>query len=378
MTTGNTPGITARDNEALRRTALHGVHVAAGATMTSFAGWSMPVRYGSDLAEHRAVRQRAGLFDLGHMGQVDVTGPEAAAALDYALVSHLSAVAVGRARYTMLCAPEGGVLDDLVVYRRDDTRFLVVANAANTARVVAELEDRCADFDVAIDEVTSASALVAIQGPIAVEVLRRLGVADAADVAVYAGRDVWIGGVPVWLARTGYTGEDGFELFVAAEAAELLWEALAVTGADDGVVACGLACRDTLRLEAGMPLYGHELTEDRDPFAAGLGRVVAFDKGAFVGRDALRQAADAPAAQRRVGLRGQGRRAPRAGNEVIAGDDGPVGTVTSGALSPTLGVPIAMAYVRSEVAEVGRRFAVDVRGTPVDVEVVTLPFLSRR
>src|SRR6266567_2410481 len=300
-----------------RATPLRAVHESLGATMTAFAGWLMPLRYAGEISEHQAVRNAAGLFDLSHMGEIAVTGPGAAAALDYALVGHMSAVAPGRARYTMICAPDGGVLDDLIVYRLADAEYLVVANAANTATVAAALRDRAAGHDAEVRDQTAEYALIAIQGPHAARILAPLTDISLDDVKYYSGHRGTVAGQPVLLARTGYTGEDGFELFTASEGAESLWRALAAAGAGDGLVPAGLAARDTLRLEAGMPLYGNELSAELTPFDAGLGRVVAFGKpGDFVGRAALAERSQAAPRQVLAGLIADSRRVPRHGYPV--------------------------------------------------------------
>src|SRR2546423_8679959 len=259
--------------ERARQTPLHAVHERLGATMTSFAGWQMPLRYGSETAEHLAVRRAAGLFDLSHMGEITVTGPGAGAALDYALVGNLSALRPGRARYTMICAEDGGVLDDLVVYRLDEDEFLVIANAANTDVVFSAVRDRSAGHDARVTDATGDYALVAIQGPAAAGILAPLaGGLDLGAIRYYAGAFGEVAGHRAWVARTGYTGEDGFEVFSRPEDAVAIWEALASGGAGAGLVPAGLAARDTLRLEAGMPLYGNELGPDVTPFEAGPGR----------------------------------------------------------------------------------------------------------
>ncbi len=365
-----------------RRTALDAVHRALGAMMTDFAGWQMPLRYGSERDEHHAVRRAAGLFDLSHMGEITVHGPQAAEALDHALVGRPSALTPGRARYTMICAEDGGILDDLIVYRLADQEFLVVANASNAQVVLDALTGRAAGFDAAVRDDRDAYALLAVQGPRSAEILATLTDADLDGLKYYAGLRGTVAGVPALIARTGYTGEDGFELFVAPSDAEKLWEALSAAGADAGLVPCGLACRDTLRLEAGMPLYGHELNRSTTPFDAGLGRVVAFAKpGPFVGRAALEEAARrAEQAPPRVltGLVAAGRRVPRAGYQVTTADGTVIGEVTSGAPSPTLGRPIAMAYVDPAYAAPGTEgVAVDIRGTREPYEVVELPFYRR-
>ncbi|WP_431775007.1 glycine cleavage system aminomethyltransferase GcvT [Streptomyces cucumeris] len=367
---------------APRRTALDALHRALGATMTDFAGWDMPLRYGSERDEHNAVRTRAGLFDLSHMGEITLTGPQAGQALDHALVGHLSALAVGRARYTMICDAEGGILDDLIVYRLGDEEFMVVANASNAQVVLDALEQRAASFDTAVRDDREAYALIAVQGPESPGILKSLTDADLDNLKYYAGLPGTVAGVPALIARTGYTGEDGFELFVAPGDAERLWQALTEAGAPVGLIPCGLSCRDTLRLEAGMPLYGHELTTSTTPFDAGLGRVVKFEKdGDFVGREPLRAAAaraESEPPRKLVGLIASGRRVPRAGYPVVGPDGAVIGEVTSGAPSPTLGKPIAIAYVDAEHAKPGTEgVTVDIRGTREPYEVVALPFYRR-
>ncbi|HKB31359.1 MAG TPA: glycine cleavage system aminomethyltransferase GcvT [Streptosporangiaceae bacterium] len=397
-----------------KTTPLLGVHKRLGATLTPFAGWLMPLRYASETAEHNAVRTAAGLFDLSHMGEIAVTGPGAGAALDYALTGHLSAVAPGRARYTMICAPDGGVLDDLVVYRLGDDEYLVVANAANAAVVYGELTRRSAGHDAVVSDVSLDNALIAIQGPKAAAILSRraepphgsLAGAWLIELKYYASVRATVAGISVLLARTGYTGEDGFELFCRPDQAVALWTALADAGGGE-LTPVGLSARDTLRLEAGMPLYGNELGQDMTPFEAGLGRVVRFDKpGDFVGREALEKRAETGPVSKLIGLVSRTRRVPRHGYPVLRGGE-MIGTVTSGAPSPTLGRPIAMAYVRPdavdavdakdaagpaqaangpgsprgsaarEEAGTAGRLAVDVRGHAEPADYVQLPFYRR-
>lgn len=357
---------------------LQDVHDDLGASFTDFAGWNMPVRYSSELAEHRAVREAAGLFDLSHMGEVEVSGPQAGPALDYALVGNISTLKVGRARYSMLCAEDGGVLDDLVVYRISDDQFLVVANAANVAVVAPELIDRAAEFDADVVDRSEQYALIAVQGPASPAIIRAVSNADLDELKYYASVPTAVAGYDLLLARTGYTGEDGFELYCTPEQAPTVWQTLTMAGASHGLQPAGLACRDTLRLEAGMPLYGNELTTELTPFEANLGRVVKLEKERFVGREALAKRAEDGPRQVLVGLTGSGRRAPRSGYPVL-GPDGSsqVGEVTSGALSPTLGHPVAMAYVDAEHREPGTELQVDVRGKALPVQVVALPFYRR-
>ncbi len=370
---------------APRTTPLAAVHAGLGATMTDFAGWLMPLRYGSEMAEHNAVRNAAGLFDLSHMGELIVEGDGAAAALDYALLADASAIKPGRARYTMICAPDGGVIDDLIVYRLAETTYLVVANAANAATVAAELTDRVAGRDATMQDRTDSYALIAIQGPRSAAILAGLTSTDLSAVRYYAGYPATVAGVRALLARTGYTGEDGFEIFVGPDDAVVVWTALTEAGSARGLVPAGLAARDSLRLEAGMPLYGNELSRDMTPFEAGLGRVVKLDKpGDFVGRAALAERAAAGPTRELAGLVSKTRRVPRHGYTVLW-DGEASGTVTSGTPSPTLGKPIAMAYLtpaaaaaaRADSGEDGGRLYVDIRGSAEPAGMVPLPFYKR-
>ena len=344
--------------------------------MTGFAGFWMPLRYSGETAEHNAVRRAAGLFDLSHMGEIVLDGPGAAAALDYALTGELSAVKPGRAKYTMICAEDGGVVDDLIVYRRSEREFLVIANASNTARVLDELTVRASGHDCEVRDATADYALIAIQGPLAVQILAPLTELDLAAIKYYAGADGPVAGRTAWVARTGYTGEDGFEVYCAPGDAPHVWDTLLTAGAPAGLVPAGLAARATLRLEAGMPLYGNELGPDVTPFEANLGWVVKFSKpGDFVGRAALEERAATGPRHVLTGLTIQSRRVARHGYPVLAdGRDVPAGVVTSGAPSPTLGVPIAMAYVVPDVVA----SAVDIRGEAVPAIVTELPFYRRR
>jgi aminomethyltransferase len=371
-----------------RRSPLHEVHTSEGATFTDFAGWTMPLKYRSELAEHAAVRTAAGLFDLTHMGEIVVLGPEAGDALDAALLGEISAMEAGRAKYTLMLNGEGGVVDDLVVYRTGPDRFLVVANAANRETVAAELRSRAVGFQADVQDESDDIGLLALQGPLSLDLLIEVGGFSAdqderteqrfvellTGLKNYRFLAAWYRGHPVLVARTGYTGEIGYELFVAPALLPQLWRAIREVGAGSGLVPVGLAARDTLRLEAGMPLYGNELTPLTRPQQAGLGRLVRPDKTAdYVGRDAV-EGFD-PIGQRiLVGLASDGRRAGRHGYPVRAGDD-VVGEVTSGALSPSLGHPIAMAYV-DQVA-VSLDLTIDVRGTALPARVVPLPFYTR-
>ncbi len=297
----------------MHQTALDSRHRALDARMIPFAGWDMPVQYRGILEEHQAVRQRAGLFDLSHMGELYVAGTQAGVALDYALVTWPGKLAVGRAHYSMICAEDGGIIDDLIVYRLEESRYLVVANASNAETVSKALRQRIDGFDAALDDATMRTSLVAIQGPLAREILQPHTDLDLSQVKYYSGTDTTACGVPALVARTGYTGEDGFELFVLWADGGRVWDTLLAAGTPHGLVPVGLGARDTLRLEAGMPLYGQELTRETTPFEAGLGRVVKFDKpGDFVGRAALEAARDRPR-RRLAGFRLTGRGIARTG-----------------------------------------------------------------
>ena len=363
----------------MRQTPLIDEHRALGARLIDFSGWEMPVQYGGILAEHHAVRQRAGLFDLSHMGEIWVTGPGAAAGLAHALVTDPPRLRPGRAHYSMMCTPEGGIVDDLIVYRVAEERFLVVPNASNAPIVADELRTRLDGFDAALDDASLRTALVAVQGPRALELLAPLTDVDVAGLRYYAIAEGHVVGLPAHVARTGYTGEDGFELFLEADAAVPAWRSLLEAGTRVGLAPAGLGARDTLRLEAGMPLYGNELDRETTPFDAGLGRLVKLDKpDGFVGHDALRAVAEEGPAKALAGLVIRGRGIARHGYPVYpsVGDEA-CGVVTSGAPSPTLGVPIAMAYLPPATGVPGTMVTVGVRASRVDAEVVPLPFYKR-
>ncbi|WP_020112799.1 glycine cleavage system aminomethyltransferase GcvT [Rhodococcus sp. 114MFTsu3.1] len=355
-------------------------HKTLGASFTDFAGWQMPLKYSSELTEHRAVRTTAGLFDLSHMGEIEVIGSDAGAVLDYALAGELSKIAVGRAKYSLLCNHDGGVVDDLVVYRLAENHFLVVANAANTAAVYTELCARSDSFDVVVNDKSAETALVAVQGPKAQNIVAELSPAEQSGVIAslkyYAVTTAEIAGQQVLVARTGYTGEDGFELYIPNAGAVPLWRALTAGTIARGGSLAGLACRDTLRLEAGMALYGHELTVSTSPYEAGLGKVVSLNKN-FVGRDALQLLSEQQPRRRLVGLAGTGRRAARAGYPVVDAHGATIGRVTSGALSPTLGYPIALAYIDVDHSEVGTPVAVGIRHKSEQFRISPVPFYRR-
>ncbi|WP_154605944.1 MULTISPECIES: glycine cleavage system aminomethyltransferase GcvT [Arthrobacter] len=371
-------------------TALYGEHEKAGASFTDFGGWQMPLKYSSELAEHHAVRNAAGLFDLSHMGEVWVNGPGAAAFLDYALAGKLSAVGLGRAKYSLICNADGGIIDDLISYRLGDEKFLVVPNAGNAATVAALLAERAAGFDVVVEDASSATSLIAVQGPNAETIVLTLVPEDqharVTELKYYAAVEVGItvnGAVQdLLLARTGYTGEDGFEIYLPNADAAALWQALLENGAAEGLIPAGLAARDSLRLEAGMPLYGNELSVSGHAYSAGLGPVVSLAKESdFIGKAALaaiKESGEGSTTGRKlVGLKGLGRRSARGHYPVLLAG-AVIGEVTSGQPSPTLGYPVALAYVDVEHATPGTLLDVDLRGKAEPFEVVALPFYKRQ
>jgi len=363
----------------LRQTALNAAHRRMGAKMVEFGGWDMPVRYSGDLEEHRAVRTAAGLFDLGHMGQVTVSGPDALPYLQWLVTNDMASLPAGTSRYALLCKPDGGVLDDLFIYRLPG-RWFVVVNASNRERDVAWMQERRAghpEWDVMVADISGQTGMLALQGPRAEAILGRLTPADLTALPYFDAIEAPVLGVPTIIGRTGYTGEDGFELYFPIAESERLWDAILDAGRPDGLLPIGLGARDTLRLEAKMALYGHELTEAINPLEAGLGWAVNFDKGDFIGRAALLKVRDNKPVRRLVGFRMTERGgAPRAGYELqVAGAT--VGQVTSGTHSPTLGQSIGLALVDRAVAGVGKPLDVIIRGKPVHAEQVKTPFYKR-
>ncbi|OKL54124.1 glycine cleavage system protein T [Bowdeniella nasicola] len=361
-------------DSTLLTTPLLPVHEAAGAHLIDFAGWNMPVRYTSDRVEHEAVRTAAGIFDLSHMAQISVTGERTAGGLNRCFISPMDAMSVGRAKYSMLTDASGGILDDLIVYRLADDEYLVVANASNRLVVVEELTKRCGEIDpnITVSDRTRERAIIAVQGPRSVEIMDAAGFGDATGIKYYSITPTTFDGTDVLVARTGYTGEDGFEIYLPGDKAPDAWRRLLEVGETHGLTQCGLACRDTLRLEAGMPLYGHELSTELAPGDVGMGRMVKFDHD-FIGRDAL---ADREPRYALIGLQGEGRRAARA-DSIVKQDGQEIGVVTSGVLSPTLGYPIALARVTLPAPAEGTELDIEVRGKSQPMIVVSPPFYTR-
>jgi aminomethyltransferase len=365
----------------LNRTPLHDWHVAHGGRMVDFAGWAMPVQYGSIVDEHHATRRAIGLFDISHMGRLIVDGPDARAFLDSVLTRRIDDMTPGQVRYSLMCNEAGGVLDDVLVYQihLPEGRlsgYGLVVNASNRAKIMAWLGQRRGSFDARVDDKTSDYAMIAAQGPRAIEVLDAMTEYELTSLRYYHGVMARVGGFRSFVSRTGYTGEDGCEIICDAGDVVRIWSELVERAAAAGGGPVGLAARDTLRLEAGMPLYGHELSEAINPVQAGLDFAINLRNRQFAGRDAIVEFQRADGQSVRVGLQLEGKRPAREG-AVILQSDAPVGAVTSGTFSPTFERPIAMGYVKPTAAAPGTPLAVDIRGQHHAAQVVPLPFYQR-
>ncbi|MFM9964100.1 MAG: glycine cleavage system aminomethyltransferase GcvT [Planctomycetaceae bacterium] len=358
----------------LLQTPLHDWHATHGGRMVEFGGWHMPVQYRSITEEHHAVRRAAGLFDIAHMGRLRFTGPDSVRFLDHLLTNDVASLKPGQVRYSLVCNDDGGVLDDVLVTRFDGWHLLVV-NASNRLKIVDWIEQHRAGFDVRVEDCSANWSMLALQGPRSLELLEPLVSADIAPLKYYFGCEAELLGARGVISRTGYTGEDGFEVILPNESANKLWQLLIDRGASAGLLPCGLGCRDTLRLEAAMPLYGHELSESLDPISAGLSFAVKPQLKEFIGKQAL-LAKPQPPAKQRVGLVLAGRRIAREGAKVFAGQVN-IGEVTSGTFSPTLEKPIAMAYLERAAAILDANVEVDIRGQSERATIVALPFYRR-
>jgi aminomethyltransferase len=378
----------------LLRTPLYDWHVAHGARMVDFAGWSMPVQYKSIVEEHNATRNAVGIFDISHMGRLQFEGPLVPQFWDSVLTRRVSDIKAGQVRYSLVCNEEGGILDDVLAYRippADDDSYAMVVNASNRQKILEWLSgllpNQISDLtatDVGITDITLQSAMIAVQGPRAIELLEthirlesRHPNLDLSGMRYYQCCRAHFDDSEILISRTGYTGEDGFEITSEADSASHVWEAIIESASKVGGIAAGLGARDTLRLEAAMPLYGHELSEAINPLQAGLKFAVSLDDRDFIGRDALSQFATDKSLPVRVGLDVEGKRVARQGSPVLH-DGKIVGEVTSGTFSPTLNRSIAMAYVQPNTQSIGTELTVDIRGTQTTATVVALPFLSTR
>jgi aminomethyltransferase len=359
-----------------KKTPLYDCHLACGGTVVPFAGYLLPVQYPAGIiAEHTAVRTAAGLFDVSHMGEIRVAGKDALKNLNYILTNDFTSLVAGRVRYSVMCNGQGGCVDDLVVYRLDEETFWVVVNAANRAKDVAWIKAH-AFGDVTVEDLSDRVAQLAVQGPRAGEILRRLTPERSLPAGYYSFReDVPVGGMKCLVSQTGYTGEEGYEIYLSNGDAPTMWNLLLDAGQDGGLIPCGLGARDTLRLEAAMPLYGHEMDDSISPLETGLHFGVKMEKEDFIGKKAL--AEKGPPARKRIGLRMTGRGIARENQAVYAGDR-LIGRTTSGTHAPFLKYAIAMALVDSGQAGTGAQLDVDVRGRRVAAEAVPLPFYSRK
>ncbi|MEJ2185097.1 MAG: glycine cleavage system aminomethyltransferase GcvT [Gemmatimonadota bacterium] len=358
----------------LKRTPLYEEHVRLGGKMVPFAGYEMPVQYEGILAEHEAVRERVGLFDVSHMGEVEVRGPQALAFVQHVTTNDASTLVPGQAQYSVICRDNGTAIDDCIVYRFDD-HYMIVINASNRDRDVAWMLQHAGDFDANVEDVSDSIALVAVQGPKAQQVVSRLTDADLDAIAYYHFGTGTVAGKQAVISRTGYTGEDGFELYLANADGVEVWNALMEAGKAEQIAPAGLGARDALRLEVGYALYGNDLDDDHTPLEAGLGWVVKLDKGDFIGRDALRRQKDEGLRQKLVGFVLKERGFPRHGYEIRHGGE-PTGVVTSGLLSPALGQGVGMGYVATDAAGKGTELSVMIRDKAVPAEVRRPPFYT--
>jgi len=365
----------------VKKTPLNQVHRDMGARMVDFGGWDMPVQYSGVIEEHLVVRQAAGIFDVSHMGEVEVTGRNALAFIQYLTVNDAAKLVDGQVQYSALCYPEGGVVDDVTLYRFDGQHFLFCVNASNTDKDFAWMQQVLAESgltDVVLENRSAEYAQIALQGPKATEILAALTAAKLADIAYYHFRKDEVAGVQAIISRTGYTGEDGFELYLPASAAVKIWQELLAVGAPHGLLPIGLGARDTLRLEKGYALYGHELSPDITPLEAGLGWITKLDKDDFVGKAALARQKAEGVPRRRVGLVMQDRGIPREGYPVFLGDC-EVGVVTSGTMSPSLKVGVALALVAADAVDAvegGGKFEVGIRNRRMLAQIARPPFVK--
>ena len=358
----------------MKRTPLFAAHQVLGARFVNFGGWEMPVQYTGIIAEHHAVRQRAGLFDVSHMGEIELRGPRALAACQALTVNDVGRLHDGQAQYSLLCLPGGGVVDDIIVHRIAPERLLLCVNAGNAEKDLAWVREHRGGAEV-VDR-SAETAQLALQGPRATDILMPVTDLPLREIPSFSFREGQVAGRRALVAHTGYTGEDGWEIYCGAEAALAVWSALLDAGRPFGMAPAGLGARDTLRLERALPLYGHELSEETTPLEAGLGWVVRLNKGEFIGRDALLRQREKGVQRKLAGLMMRAPGIPRQGYQIFHGRDA-VGAVTSGTKSPTLGKAIALGYVAGTWEEVGTKLGIEIRGRMSAAEVVPLPFYKR-
>lgn len=361
-----------------RKTPLYERHVELGGRIVDFAGWWLPVQYAGILEEHRAVREQAGLFDVSHMGEIRVVGTDAEAYVQKIFTNELATLQSGKVRYSPMCYPSGGTVDDVLIYRLSSSEFWLVVNAGNKDKDFVWLLENAAGFDVSITDESSETAEIALQGPAAAAIIEKLSSLAPSQLGYYEFLPQHeLVGVSVLISRTGYTGEDGFEIYCKPAEATIIWDALLEAGKEFGLQPTGLGCRDTLRFEAAMPLYGHELSADISPLEAGLGKFVSFDKADFNGREALLKQREMGLKRKLVGFEMLGRGIARSGYPVLL-DGLQVGSVTSGSFSPTLGKNLGMALVDSGAGRVGAKIEIEIRGKLVEAQIITKPFYRRK
>jgi len=360
----------------LKQTPLFPLYAEHGAKTVEFGGWDMPVQFTGIIAEHEAVRQHVGLFDVSHMGEFEVDGEDARAFIQHMVTNDVNKLTSGGAMYSPMTYEDGGCVDDLLVYCFSDTHFWIVVNAGNIDKDFAWLQSHVEGFSVRLTDKSNNIALLALQGPNAVPLLQLLSTESISELPNFRFVETTVDGVRAVVSRTGYTGEDGFELYVSAADAGKLWRSLVNNGQAHGIQLCGLGCRDTLRMEARLPLYGHELTDKISPLEAGIGMFVKLDKGEFIGRDALCAQKEAGLTRKLVGVILLERGIPRADYKLFAGDE-EVGYFTSGTMSPTLKAPVGLALVNIAYATIGTKLTVDIRGKRVAAEIVKTPFYKR-
>lgn len=351
-----------------------------GARCIDFGGWELPVQFSGIVAEHEAVRQRAGLFDVSHMGEFILSGEDAEAFLQRMTVNDVAKLVQGQAQYTLMCYPDGGVVDDLLVYKLGDARYMLVVNASNIAKDYQWLSRHAGGFRVALEDVSEQTALLAVQGPKAAGILAGLTDAPIGGLGAFRFIDgATVAGRQALVSRTGYTGEDGFELYLKAEDAPVVWRGLLAAGKEEGLIPVGLGARDTLRFEAKLPLYGQELSAEISPLEAGLGMFVKLDKGDFIGRDALLKQKQEGLSRRLAGLEMIDRGIPRAHYPVFGAAEGGerIGEVTTGTQAPTLKKNVGLALLEREYAALDSRVWVEVRGKRLEARVVKTPFYKR-
>jgi aminomethyltransferase len=365
------------DPQDLAKTPLYDRHVALGARMVPFAGFAMPVQYSGLIEEHNAVRGAAGVFDVSHMGECELRGPQAADLVDRVTPSRLSALEEGRVAYSGLTTEKGTFVDDVLVYRLGAEHYLIVLNAANQAKDVAWIESHAGDLDVRVEDVSRETALIAFQGPSAKKLFAELADFDAMAVKYYRVVEGRVAGRPVRASRTGYTGELGWEVFTSPEDAGPVWDALLEVGRGAGIRPAGLGARDSLRLEAALPLYGNDIDDSTTVLEAGLDFIVDWDKPSFIGREALLAERESGPRRTRIGFEITGRGIARQGHPVLGSSGERIGTVTSGSFSPTLQKGIGMALVDAERVEPSVPLTIEVRGRPVEAQRVAMPFYRR-